>query len=96
MVLTTLEQAVLVRAAPIPLAPTTPEVAVERMVTTTEVMTTTLNGLVITPTNIQYPVDLIAGPIYESDKYNRCSIAIRYCGSLRTEAFTRISSSATP
>lgn len=47
----------------------------------------TSDGLVITPTNIQYPVDLIAGPIYESDKYNRCSIAIRYCGSLRTEAW---------
>ena len=42
-------------------------------------------GLVIHPTNIDIPAKLIPGPIYDRDKYNNCSICIRYCGSLRPE-----------
>ena len=44
-------------------------------------------GLVINPTDIQFTTKLIDGPIYEPDKYNKCSIFIRYCGSLRPEAW---------
>ena len=44
-------------------------------------------GLVINNTDIQYPVSLIQGPIYDRDKYNKCSIYIRYCGSLKHEDF---------
>jgi len=44
-------------------------------------------GLVIHPTNIDIPAKLIPGPIYDRDKYNKCSICIRYCGSLRPEAW---------
>lgn len=42
-------------------------------------------GLVINTTDILYPVNLIQGPNYDRDKYNKCSIFIRYNGSLRTE-----------
>jgi hypothetical protein len=42
-------------------------------------------GLVINTTDIQYPVNLIQGPNYDRDRYNKCSIFIRYNGSLRTE-----------
>lgn len=44
-------------------------------------------GCVINPTDIQFTTKLIDGPIYEPDKYNKCSIFIRYCGSLRPEAW---------
>ena len=44
-------------------------------------------GLVIHPTNIDIPAKLIPGPVYDRDKYNKCSICIRYCGSLRPEAW---------
>ena len=39
-------------------------------------------GLVLNPTDISSTVSLIQGPIYDRDKYNKCSISIRYCGSL--------------
>lgn len=42
---------------------------------------------VINPTHVNIPVNLIKGPIYEPDKYNKCSICIRYCGSIRPEAW---------
>ena len=44
-------------------------------------------GLVLSPTSIDIPAKLIPGPIYDRDKYNKCSISIRYCGSLRPEAW---------
>ena len=44
-------------------------------------------GLVIHPTNIDIPAKLIPGPIYDRDKYNKCSISIRYCGSLLPHAW---------
>ena len=44
-------------------------------------------GLVIHPTNIDIPAKLITGPIYDRDKYNKCSICIRYCGSLLPHAW---------
>jgi hypothetical protein len=44
-------------------------------------------GLVLSPTSIDIPAKLIPGPIYDRDKYNKCSICIRYCGSLRPEAW---------
>ena len=44
-------------------------------------------GLVIHPTNIDIPAKLIPGPIYDRDKYNKCSICIRYCGSLLPHAW---------
>lgn len=44
-------------------------------------------GLVIPGTDIRCAVKLIPGPIYDPDKYNRNSIFIRYCGSLRPEAW---------
>ena len=44
-------------------------------------------GLVIQPTDIQFTTKVISGPIYDPDKYNRCSIFIRFCGSLRPEAW---------
>ena len=47
----------------------------------------TKEGLVLHPTNIDIPAKLIPGPIYDRDKYNKCSICIRYCGSLRPEAW---------
>ena len=39
-------------------------------------------GLVINPTPIQLTSKLIDGPIYDPDKYNKCSIFVRYCGYL--------------
>ena len=47
----------------------------------------TSEGIVINTTDILYPVSLIQGPIYDRDKYNKCSICIRYCGSIRPEAW---------
>ena len=44
-------------------------------------------GLVANPIDIGHTVNLIQGPIYDRDKYNKCSICIRYCGSLRPEAW---------
>ena len=44
-------------------------------------------GFVIQPTDIQLTTKLINGPIYDPDKYNKCSIFIRYCGSLRPAAW---------
>ena len=44
-------------------------------------------GLVLHPTNIDIPAKLIPGPIYDRDKYNKCSICIRYCGSLLPHAW---------
>lgn len=44
-------------------------------------------GLVIPSVDISHPVSLISGPCYDPDKYNRCSICIRYDGSLRSEAW---------
>ena len=34
------------------------------------------------PIDISQTVNLIQGPIYDRDKYNKCAISIRYCGSL--------------
>ena len=39
-------------------------------------------GPVINTTDIQFTTKLIDGPIYAHDKFNKCSIFIRYCGSL--------------
>ena len=47
----------------------------------------TREGAVINTTDIQYPVSLIQGPNYDRDKYNNCSICIRYCGSLLPHAW---------
>lgn len=44
-------------------------------------------GLVLHPTDISIPAHIIQGPIYDPDKYNRCSICIRYDGSLRSETW---------
>lgn len=44
-------------------------------------------GLVLNPTNVIIPAHIIQGPVYDPDKYNRCSIFIRYCGSLRPETW---------
>lgn len=44
-------------------------------------------GLVIHPTDISLTADIIQGPVYDPDKYNKCSIFIRYCGSIRSEAW---------
>ncbi len=44
-------------------------------------------GLVINPIDIDIPAKLIPGPIYDRDKYNKCSICIRYCGSLLPHAW---------
>ena len=42
-------------------------------------------GLVLNPTDVCIPAHIIQGPVYDPDKYNHCSIFIRYCGSLRPE-----------
>lgn len=47
----------------------------------------TREGAVVNTTDIQYPVSLITGPNYDRDKYNNCSICIRYCGSLQPNAW---------
>ena len=44
-------------------------------------------GLVLPGTDIRCTVQHIPGPIYDPDKYNRNSIFIRYCGSLRLETW---------
>jgi hypothetical protein len=44
-------------------------------------------GLVANPIDIGHTVNLIQGPIYDRDKYNKCSISIRYCGSLLPHAW---------
>ena len=44
-------------------------------------------GLVINPIDISSTVNLIQGPVYDRDKYNKCSISIRYCGSLLPHAW---------
>ena len=44
-------------------------------------------GLVLNPTDVCIPAHIIQGPVYDPDKYNHCSIFIRYCGSLRTESW---------
>ena len=44
-------------------------------------------GLVLNPTDVCIPAHIIQGPIYDPDKYNKCSIFIRYCGSIRSEAW---------
>lgn len=43
-------------------------------------------GFVLSPTDVCIPAHIISGPVYDPDKYNRCSIFIRYCGSIRAEA----------
>jgi len=42
-------------------------------------------GLVLNPTDISLTANIIQGPVYDLDKYNKCSIFIRYSGSIRTE-----------
>lgn len=44
-------------------------------------------GLVLNPTDISLTARIIQGPVYDHDKYNKCAIFIRYCGSIRTEAW---------
>lgn len=44
-------------------------------------------GLVLNPTSVCIPAHIIQGPVYDPDKYNHCSIFIRYCGSLRPETW---------
>lgn len=41
-------------------------------------------SLVINPTPVQLTTKLIDGPIYDPDKYNKCSIFVRYCGDLKS------------
>ena len=52
-------------------------------------------GLVLSPTSIDIPAKLITGPIYDRDKYNKCSICIRYCGTLRPEGLEQREQSRT-
>ena len=47
----------------------------------------TSEALVLATTDVSIPVHLIPGPIYDRDKYNKCSISIRYCGSLLPHAW---------
>ena len=49
--------------------------------------TVTKEGLVLNPIDISSTVNLIQGPVYDRDKYNKCSISIRYCGSLLPHAW---------
>ena len=44
-------------------------------------------GCVINPTDVSITNHIIQGPVYDPDKYNKCSIFIRYCGSIRSEAW---------
>ena len=44
-------------------------------------------GLVLNPTDDSITNHIITGPIYDPDKYNKCSIFVRYCGSIRSEAW---------
>lgn len=41
-------------------------------------------GCVINPTPVQLTTKLIGGPIYDPDKYNKCSIFVRYNGNLNS------------
>lgn len=51
----------------------------------TEVGKANTQGLVLNPTDISLTANIIQGPVYDPDKYNKCSIFIRYCGSIRSE-----------
>lgn len=51
-------------------------------------------GCVIPLTDLHRTRELIPGPIYDTDKYNRCSIFIRYIGNLRPEAWLLESSTS--
>ena len=42
-------------------------------------------GCVINPTPVQLTTKLIDGPIYDPDKYNKCSIFVRYNGNLNSD-----------
>ena len=42
-------------------------------------------GCVINPTPVQLTTKLIDGPAYDPDKYNKCSIFVRYHGCLESE-----------
>lgn len=42
-------------------------------------------GLVLNPTDVSITNHIIQGPVYDPDKYNKCSIFVRYCGSIRSE-----------
>jgi len=44
-------------------------------------------GLVLNPTDVSITNHIIQGPVYDPDKYNKCSIFVRYCGSIRSEAW---------
>ena len=46
----------------------------------------TTEGIVIPATDLDHTVALVPGPVYNPDKYNRCSVTIRYCGFLGTES----------
>ena len=41
-------------------------------------------GLVTNPTDISLTANIITGPVYNLDKYNRRSIFVRYCGAIST------------
>lgn len=49
--------------------------------------TVTKEGLVLDLIDISQTVNLIQGPVYDRDKYDKCSISIRYCGSLLPHAW---------
>ena len=51
-------------------------------------------GLVLNPTDVCIPAHIIQGPVYDPDKYNHSSIFIRYCGSIRPEAWLMQSGSS--
>ena len=51
-------------------------------------------GCVIPLTDLHRTRELIPGPIYDPDKYNRCSIFIRYIGNLRPETWLLESSTS--
>lgn len=44
-------------------------------------------GLVTNDVDIRKIINLVEGPIYDRNKFNRCSIGIHYCGSLRPETW---------
>lgn len=41
-------------------------------------------GCIINPTPVQLTTKLIDGPIYDPEKYNKCSIFVRYNGNLNS------------
>lgn len=49
--------------------------------------TVTKEALVLNPINISSSANIIQGPIFNRDKYNKCAISIHYCGSLRPEVW---------